>query len=176
LRVGACEFKTVFRIGLGLGDFLARELAVQDRIGALDALRGITVGDRLDLKRVQLAKVSDLIERQRSIVHQPNGGCLGHQWRFLHDKISCALRPSPRTKPYVISDDWKSGRNIGISPTLAQWQVRALDRPAAETPHRCYERRKYGHFRLAAAQSAAVLAARFLRRSGARHRLGRAGP
>ncbi len=61
-NLGLRKLQTVGRIALGPGDFLARQLAGADRVEALDALSGLAVGDRLDLKRVQLAELGDLVE------------------------------------------------------------------------------------------------------------------
>ena len=44
-------------------------------------LGGLAVGDRLHLERVQPAEVGDLLEGQRGVVDQPDGGRLGHQGR-----------------------------------------------------------------------------------------------
>ena len=87
-------------IGFGLGDLLARQLPGLDRVEALDALRCVAVGDRLDLERVQLAEIRHLIEGQRGIVQQPHGGCFRHQRCCArHGKISSMLRPPVRAKP-----------------------------------------------------------------------------
>ncbi len=67
------------------------ELAGRDRVHALDALRGIAVGDGLHLERVQLAEVGDLVERQRGVLDEPDGGRLRHQRRGRGK--SPALRP-----------------------------------------------------------------------------------
>ena len=72
------------RVGLGPGDLLARQLAGHDRVHALDALRGFAVGDRLHLERMQPAELRDLVEGQRGVVDQPDGGRLGHQQRIGH--------------------------------------------------------------------------------------------
>ena len=62
LRIG--DVQPPFGVCFRLGDFLACELAGQDRIEALDALRGVAVSDCLDLQRVQTAELRDLVERQ----------------------------------------------------------------------------------------------------------------
>ena len=82
--LGVEQLEPVLGVGFGLIDLLARELAGQDGIEPLDALRCIAVGDRLHLERVKLAEVGDLIERQRGVLHQPHGGCFGHQRCCYH--------------------------------------------------------------------------------------------
>ena len=93
---------------LGGGDFLARELAGRDRIVALDAGGDLAVGDAFDLERVQFAELGDLIERQRSVLDQPDGGGLGHQRRFGHDGLLGLARRTPppfargEAKPQIV--------------------------------------------------------------------------
>ncbi len=72
------------RVGFGAGNFLARQLAGGDRIEALDALCTFAVGDGFHFKRVQLAELCNLLERQGSIVDKPDGGRLGHQQLLGH--------------------------------------------------------------------------------------------
>ena len=67
-------------------DLLARELAGQHRVEPLDPLRGVAVGDRLHFERVQLAEIGDLVERQRGVLDEPDGGRLRHQRRGRHGK------------------------------------------------------------------------------------------
>ncbi|MPL75526.1 hypothetical protein SDC9_21350 [bioreactor metagenome] len=73
------ELQLVERVGLALVDFLLVELVVRDRVEALHAHRHVPVGDALHLELVHAAEIGDLLEAQRRVVHQPNGGCLGHQ-------------------------------------------------------------------------------------------------
>ena len=68
------------------GDFLARQLAGRDRIIALDARRHFAVGDPFHFKRVQFAELRDLIEGQRGVFDQPDGGRLRHQRRVAHER------------------------------------------------------------------------------------------
>jgi hypothetical protein len=57
-------------------------------------LRGVAIRNRLYFQRVQLAKLGNLVERQRGVVQQPDGGRLRHQGCCgRHDKISSMLRP-----------------------------------------------------------------------------------
>jgi hypothetical protein len=97
-HLGIEQLEPVVRIGDGFLDLLAAELAGEHGIEALDALRGITVRDRLHLERVKLAEVGDLIERERGVLDQPDGGCFRHQRRCGHGEISSALRPPSRAK------------------------------------------------------------------------------
>ena len=74
------------RVGFSArGDLLARQLAGHDRVHALDALRRLAVGDRLHLERMQPAELRDLLEGERGVVDQPDGGRLGHQKRIGHE-------------------------------------------------------------------------------------------
>ena len=99
----------MFGIGLGLLDLLAGQLAGQDRVETLDALRGVAVGNRLHLERVQLAEIGDLVEGQASVLDQPDGGRLGHQRCVSHSEISSVLRPPPdESEAFIaINDDRK---------------------------------------------------------------------
>jgi hypothetical protein len=74
----------VVGVGDRLVDLVAGQLAGLDRVQALDPLGGVAVGNGLHLKGVQLAELGHLVERQGGVLHQPDGGRLGHQWRFLH--------------------------------------------------------------------------------------------
>ena len=60
LAVGELQAK-IFVL-FGVLDFFARELAGLDRVHPLDALRGIAIGDRLYLERMQFAEFRDLVE------------------------------------------------------------------------------------------------------------------
>ncbi len=60
-------------------DFLAGELVGGDRVEALDALRDVSVGDAFDLQHMETAEGRDLLECERGIRDQPDGGRLGHQ-------------------------------------------------------------------------------------------------
>jgi len=82
--LGVEQLEPVSRIGNGLLDLLAAKLPGLDRIEALDALRCVTVGDRLHLERVELAEFGDLIERERGVLDQPDGGGFRHQRRCGH--------------------------------------------------------------------------------------------
>src|SRR6266481_4143465 len=119
-HLGVEQLEAIVRIGDGFLDLLAAELTGEHGIEALDALRGVAVGDRLHLERVKLAEVGDLIEREGGVLDLPHGGCFRHQRRCGHGEISSALRPPSRAKLGVIGDDG-SGQNIGIPPGAAQW-------------------------------------------------------
>ncbi|MOA22849.1 hypothetical protein D3C78_1434390 [compost metagenome] len=80
------------RIGFGTGDFVAGKLSGCDRIEALDALRGFTVGNCLDFKRMQFAERGDLIERQRGVVNQPYSRSFWHE-QLLSHRYSPSVRP-----------------------------------------------------------------------------------
>src|SRR5215813_6281691 len=74
--LGVGELELDLGVGLSLLDLFARQLAGQHRIETLDALRRIAVGDRLYLERMQVAELRDLIERQGSVLDEPDGGRL----------------------------------------------------------------------------------------------------
>ena len=82
------------QIVIAAGDFVARQLAGDDRVHALDALRRFAVGNGLHLERMQRAELRDLVEGKRRVVDQPDGGRLGHQQRVGHEQI-LLVRPRP---------------------------------------------------------------------------------
>jgi hypothetical protein len=69
---------------LGLFDLLAGQLAGGHRVLALDALGHVFVGDAFHFQRMQAAEIGDLLEGERGVVDQPDGGRLGHQRFFGH--------------------------------------------------------------------------------------------
>ena len=84
------------RILLARCDLLARQLTGGDRIMALDAGRDLAVGDALHFQRVQLTEIGDLVEAERGVLDEPDGGRLGHQRRVVHLVLLCRDR---RTNP-----------------------------------------------------------------------------
>ncbi len=70
---------TVGRCRLGLGQFLAGQLTIGDRVGAADIARHFTIGNALDFEQVQATEIGDLVESERGVVNEPDGGRLGHQ-------------------------------------------------------------------------------------------------
>jgi hypothetical protein len=85
---------------LGQRDLLARQLAVGDRVHALDALRHVAVGDALHFQHVQAAELGDLLERQGSVLHQPDGGGLGHQGAAIAHRV-LSLGPARENRSRV---------------------------------------------------------------------------
>src|SRR6516165_11724712 len=74
---------------LGGGNFFARQLAGADRVVPLDSGGDLAIGNAFHLERVKFAESGDLIEGQRSIFDEPDGGGFGHQRRIAHDfKVS----------------------------------------------------------------------------------------
>jgi len=71
------ELEPRLRVGLAALDLLRRRLAVRHRIEALHLVRHFAVCDGLDLERMQLAEIGDLLKGQRGVLDQPYGGCLG---------------------------------------------------------------------------------------------------
>src|SRR5690606_29066924 len=82
----------VVHIRLAAFDLVTRELAGADRIKALDALCGLTVGDRLHLEGMELAELGDLFEGECCIVHQPYGCRLRHEQLLSHGYRSSVRR------------------------------------------------------------------------------------
>src|SRR5690606_7813168 len=81
--------------GFAFGDLVAGKLAGHHRVEALDALRRLTVGDRLHLERVKLAELGDLVERQCRVVDQPDSSRLGHQECAGHEEKSFSFARVP---------------------------------------------------------------------------------
>ena len=77
--LGIEQLEPVVRIGDAFLDLFAAELAGEYGIEPLDALRRIAIGDSLHLERMKLAKIGDLIKRERGVLDQPDGGCFRHQ-------------------------------------------------------------------------------------------------
>jgi hypothetical protein len=93
------ELEAMVRVLLALLDFLAGQLSAGNRVGALDALGGVAVGDGADLQRVHLGEIGDLVEGQRGVVQQPDGSRLRHQRRVAHGKSPlCFARLSKRSR------------------------------------------------------------------------------
>ena len=81
-NLGVRQSQLVGRIGLALFDFRTRDLAADNRIQPLDALRCLIIGNRADFQRVQAAEFRNLVEGEGGVVNQPDGGRFGHQ-RFV---------------------------------------------------------------------------------------------
>src|ERR1700751_3513863 len=75
-------------IGLAALDFLPRGLTVRHRGEGLHLVRPFAIGDGLDLQRMQLAKIRNLVKGERGVFDQPYGGRLGHQ-RSGHAEFQC---------------------------------------------------------------------------------------
>ncbi len=86
--LGLADLHAVVRVGLGLLDFLAGELAVLHGIDAHDAAGDVAVGNALNFERVKGAEGSDLVERERGVVHEPDGSGLGHEQGLGHGENS----------------------------------------------------------------------------------------
>ena len=95
-----------------LVEFLAADLSGHQRVETFDSLSGVSVGNRLDLERMQLAERCDLLEGQCRIVDQPDGGRFRHQGRRRHQNTPCAFfaaLPAKLLFVYLTGDS----RNIG---------------------------------------------------------------
>ncbi len=112
-QLGMGELQPRSLVGFGALDLVAGELAGEDRVEPLDALRRVTVGDRLYFERVQLAEIGDLIERQGRVLDQPDGGGFRHQRLVRHAGISLALRPPQAAKPLLDREMAEDGPYIG---------------------------------------------------------------
>ncbi len=107
------EPEVVGRVGLAALDLLGGELAVRDRVEALDALRHLAVGDAVDLELVQPGELGDLPEGQRGVLDQPDGGRLLHQWKrhgvapFVEQAAPAAENSAaPRARGSVFVGNW----------------------------------------------------------------------
>src|SRR6185437_7438351 len=77
------------RVLLAALDLLEGELAIGDRVEPLHLHRDLAIGDRLDLERMKAAELADLVEGERGVLDQPDGGGFGHQ-RQRHRSSSIA--------------------------------------------------------------------------------------
>ena len=77
------ELQLVGHVLLALLDLDGVELVRGHGIEALDARRDVAIGDALHLELVHPAEIRDLLEAERGVVDQPDGGRLGHQ-RLVH--------------------------------------------------------------------------------------------
>ena len=68
--------------------FLKGSLSGVYGVAPKNARRAFIVGNGLDLERMQLAEIGDLIERQRRVLDQPYGGPFRHKGLGRHDKFS----------------------------------------------------------------------------------------
>ena len=81
------------RIGLALVDLFLRKLVVRDGVEPFHACRHIAIRNTLHFKFVHAGEIGDLLEAQRGVVYQPDGGGPGHD-RFGHVIISLTrMRP-----------------------------------------------------------------------------------
>jgi hypothetical protein len=83
---------------LGSRDLLARQLAVGDRVHALDALRDVAVGDTLHFQHMQAAELGNLLEGQRGVLHQPDGSGFRHQGSAIAHRV-LSLGPARAAGP-----------------------------------------------------------------------------
>ena len=83
LVLGRGHLEAELGVRLGRLDLLAGELAGGDGVQPLDALGHVLVGDALHLERMQAAEIGHLLEGERGVVDQPDGGRLGHQGSFV---------------------------------------------------------------------------------------------
>jgi hypothetical protein len=61
-HLGIEQLQLAIRVAFRLVDLLAAQLSGLDRVETLDALRGVAIGDRLHLERMQLAELGHLVE------------------------------------------------------------------------------------------------------------------
>ena len=100
LDLGLGELQAIGGVLLGLGDLVAGELAGGDRVHALDAVRHVAVGDALHLEHVQAAEFGDLLEGERGVVDQPDGGRFGHQGGTVHDGLNTCKNAAASLAPF----------------------------------------------------------------------------
>ena len=99
-NLGFGEFQLEIGIGFRRRNLFAGQLSGGDRVEALDALRGLAIGDRLHLKRVKLAELRDLVEAQCSVVNEPDGGRLRHEKLLCHE-YNPPVRPLRGRGPWM---------------------------------------------------------------------------
>src|ERR1700691_5324030 len=104
-HLALAELEAVILVLLTLFDLVAGELAGRNRVHALDALGGVTVGDGADLERVHFGEIRHLIEGQGGIIDQPHGSRLWHQRCVAHGISPLRFAHLFEAKPVVISDD-----------------------------------------------------------------------
>ena len=71
---------------------------------AANAGADFAIGDALDFERMQFAEFRDLIEGQGGVLHQPDGGGLGHErgvahWFLLESLLFAVGRASRTLRP-----------------------------------------------------------------------------
>src|SRR5262249_14498510 len=102
---------------------LAGELAVGNRVHALDALRRVAVCNGAYLERVHFGEIGDLIEGQSGIVDEPHGSRLRHQRCVAHGKSPlCFATPSGSQAVWSSAMTGISFYIVLLSPA-AQWPV-----------------------------------------------------
>jgi len=90
--------------------------AGEDRVEPLDGQRRFAIRDRLHLERVEFAELGDLVERQRGIIQQPNGG------RFRHQRCGCRHRKNLlQASPAVPGEAVDHPAMIGKWPEYRAW-------------------------------------------------------
>jgi hypothetical protein len=82
--LGFEQLQPMVRVLLGAVDLLTGELAGGDRVAAFDALRDFAVRNALHLQRMEVTEGGDLLEAERGVLDQPNGGGLRHQGCVRH--------------------------------------------------------------------------------------------
>ncbi len=81
------QFQLVHRAGLGRVDLFLSQLVIGDRVKPFHASRHVAIGDALNFQLVQPDEICDLLEADRGVVDQPDGGCFRHN-RFCHLVVS----------------------------------------------------------------------------------------
>ena len=100
-QVGFGKDKTRRRVCLAACDFVTCQLAILDRVIALDADACLAIGDRLHFQRMEAAQIGDLVKGETGVVDQPYGGCLRHK-QLCHNYLLSAAGPENRPAQYRV--------------------------------------------------------------------------
>jgi hypothetical protein len=134
-----------FGVLLGSVELFAAELAVGDRVGAADVARHFAVGDAAHFQRVQAAEIGDLLEGQRGVVHEPDGGRLRHQDVSGHNVFPCggnegarpfgrAVKPIYRPFRVEMKRDCRRPEFAALAHARVVQRVRSRSRPISARP------------------------------------------
>ena len=79
MKIAFDQLQVTIGIGFAAFDLLGRNLTVGDGVQSGNPHGDFTIGDGLNLQRVQAAEIGDLLETEGGIFDKPNGSRLGHK-------------------------------------------------------------------------------------------------
>ena len=79
---------------------------------AANAGGDFAIGDALDFERMQHAEFGDLVEGQRGVLHQPDGGGLGHERGVAHRFLLESVFFRRRTRAFALRPGRGSASNF----------------------------------------------------------------